>query len=298
MSPPHALEEPWDMTYEPRGNKELPAICCSKCNPGLIPHFRPLPVKDTGSAFADIMAGKLREWRARTAASLVPPGFPVVESVVLVDSVLEKLAAIDPRQLIADADILPRKLKGWRYSEPFGEQLFQLCQDVARCGPEETASYIHAAKMIRAAKKTKTKASADSTVPSVDDIAAERLDRKHRWLISVGRQDLVPKPKAQGSKRARPSARLGIVTPQPSQTTPQVTGGLSQGTSSQGAIEDIDPRYLEEAAFAPYPDIHTPPRTTTPQPSSIPARENNVLHRPPLTEVDTNIPHTRGVSKS
>lgn len=94
---------------------------------------------------------------------------------------------------------------------------FEMTRD---CPSKEPARYILAAQAARAAKKAK--AATASNVPSIQDPAAERKDRRHHWLISVGRLDLVPKPKSQGRKGARSKTRPDAVAPQASQQMSQV----------------------------------------------------------------------------
>ncbi|KAL9041226.1 MAG: hypothetical protein Q9180_001422 [Flavoplaca navasiana] len=261
-----------DTTYA--GDRELPEVCCSKCNPGLIPPFRPLPSKDTGSAFVDAMTAKLSKWRSDKASEITPSGFPVIHNLVLVDEILHKLAAIDPRELLRGPPSLSDRLLKWRYTEPYEEDIARVCREVID-RPSETVGFIHRANIGRQNRRTQR-----MSIPNEADLAAEsRVDRRNQWLISVGRQDLVPKDKtARKSKKKVNSVRSQHHTPEPSQTmSQQVYFDSSQPQNSQDTTDGL--QFL--------PQIQTPP-TTAPLYTSSPTRASSNVYRPPLASIDPN----------
>ncbi|KAL8895718.1 MAG: hypothetical protein Q9192_003478 [Flavoplaca navasiana] len=262
-----------DTTYA--GDRRLPELCCSKCNDGLIPPFRPLPSKDTGSAFVDAMKAKLSKWRSDKAFEITPRGFPVIHNLVLVDEILDKLAAIDPRDLLGGTPSLSDRLRRWRYSEPYVEDIAQICREVIDC-PDETIGHIHRATIGRQNRTTQS-----IHIPTEGEFAAaERVGRRNRWLISVGRQDLIPKekPTPKPRKKRATSTRRQPGTPGPSQTLSQhLYLDSSQPYSSQDTTDDL--QFL--------PQVQTPPKTA-PSYGGTPIWENTNVDRPPLASTDGN----------
>lgn len=262
-----------DTTYA--GDRGLPELCCSKCNEGLIPPFRPLPSKDTGSAFVDAMNAKLSKWRSDKASDITPRGFPVIHNLVLVDEILDKLAAIDPRDLLGSTPSLSDRLRRWRYTEPYVGDIARICREVIDC-PDETIGHIHRATIGRQNKTTQP-----VPIPTEGELAAaERVNRRNQWLISVGRQDLIPKekPAPKPRKNRATLARSQPGTPRPSQTmSQQLYFDSSQPQSSQDTTDDL--QFL--------PQIQTPP-TTAPSYGSTPTGQNTNVNRPPLAATDGN----------
>ena len=296
------LESYKDSTYQGPNRDIRPFECCSRCNTDLIPSFRPLPAKEGGSAFTDLMTVKLREWRTRKAACLLPDGFPMVESAVLTDSMLDRLVILEPQKIVENPQHLLGKLRMWGYGEGFDNEILQVYQQAHRCTADELARCIHAETRKRRAERADRKAGA----PLMPGRTAneERIGRKHHWLISQGRHDLVPKPTMQKGRQNRVSQTAdqeavvdqggfehNIATPPTSQSqlNSQITSfEQSQPSNSQNETPHRASQIAGEitTSLGITVDAHlTPPNT---QIGAAATTNNGYASRAPLGERDPN----------
>ncbi len=272
-----------DITYA--ADQPVPEVCCSKCNEGLIPPFRPLPPKDTGSAFVDTMRAKLLKWRSDKAAEITPSGFPVIENLVLVDVILDKLATTDPQCLLNGPPTLSERLRRWRYTEPYEADIAQICRDVI-INREETIHAIHTS----AIRKRQRGMVQPTPVPNDTELAAAaRVNRRNQWLVSVGRQDLIPKAKsAPKPKKRYTSGRPQQSTPQPSQPmSQQVQSDSSQPQGSQDGMVGLQFHRQIQTPGIPTMGFQTPP-TTAPLYADTPTHESTSVQRPALASIGSN----------
>ena len=237
----------YDSTYKGERRSNRPQQCCSLCNPDLVPPFRPLPSKDSGSAYKDIVTTELLNWRNKVASELLPEDYPILPTAVLSDALLGKVARLDPFDIKNNPDSLLRKLRYWRYAEPYKEEVHQVFQKVASFDGPTMASALYAAEEGKRVKKLQ-KSKPDATPI---DAAAKRLERKYNWLISQGRQDLVPakakqaakqnigtSPKARDKRVAQHDLRHGVVKPPQSQGTSQSPFPIQSQAESNGSQVD------------------------------------------------------------
>lgn len=208
---------------EPTPLPSRPRECCSLCNQGLIPPFRPLPDTDHGSAFFDMMEGKLKEWRTQEARSLFPTSDHIPETILLADSLLDRLAHLNPHLVVADPGSLKRVLDASHYGEPYEDALISVFKSAVACGASEPAKYIMQARADKVAKRA-NRALNDVPVSSQSPFIDNR-QRYHDWLIRKGRHDMISKAAGEGKKKrpgkaSRPQdSSIGIQTPPSTQNT-------------------------------------------------------------------------------
>ena len=287
-----------DQTYT--GGNARPIECCSLCNPGHIPEHRPLPAREEGSAFEDIMRSKLEEWRMRTASDLLPDGAPVISTAILPDSMLARLAKLQPSDIKANPEELKSRLRSWNFAERYAGSLNQVFEHVANAPAADVVSYIHAAKVKNKEKKVRNqRAVSQDAVPLTP--VEDRVERKNRWLISRGRQDLVTRSQTKQAKRGRrppqtedsinltpPAGAVPAIGPTPPVTQQPAASQASNLDLSQFADDHIT---VEPSTTQVDRSTSSSVRTTGVMSSQsyLPVSSNDtIITRPALCEITAN----------